>query len=215
VSLRRAWKRKPSRTHSLSTSKTASPYFVNGSRDILAFLLGIKQMPIKELLEVVGDTDSLLDALWGSGLERLLKGGTETASGFTNNIGNALSPIRLLPQEEGRVEFCIREWCMAGKKRKGNIFFASSANDFPAQQKLQALMIDLLLAGMQQFPGPAAVSSTKSGSTAKSRATKRHSVFSAAAAIRSFPRSRASASCARITGRIARKRLLRTLTPRS
>jgi hypothetical protein len=142
-------------SHALIKHETNSiPYFVNGSRDILAFLLGIKQMPIKELLEVVGDTDSLLDALWGSGLERLLKGSEETASGFTNNIGNALSPIRLLPQEEGRVEFCIREWCMAGKKRKGNIFFASSANDFPAQQKLQALMIDLLLAGMQQYPGP-------------------------------------------------------------
>jgi hypothetical protein len=129
------------------------PFFLDGAREMLAFLLGCLRLPVTELVALCKHKDKLQDALYGSGLENLLEGEGEGPYGFLGNLGNAVAPLGLLPQEDGK-EFCIREWCKAGKQRKGNIFFVSSPSDFPAQQNLQALMIDMLLAGMQQYPGP-------------------------------------------------------------
>jgi Type IV secretion-system coupling protein DNA-binding domain len=130
------------------------PYYVDGARDILAFLLGQRKLRLPELLKACADASALTAALQGSGLERLLSGSKEQCYGFLNNVGNALGPFKLLPHGEGYRKFCIKDWCEARKERKGHIFFASSSGDFDAQQRLQALMIDMLLAGMQRCPGP-------------------------------------------------------------
>jgi hypothetical protein len=127
-------------------------FFLDGAREMLAFLLGCLHLPVSEILALSKNKTKLADALYGSGLENLLEGEGEGPYGMMGNLGNAVGPLGLLP-EEGK-PFCIREWCQAGKKRKGNIFFVSSPSDFPAQQELQALMIDMLLSGMQQYHGP-------------------------------------------------------------
>ena len=128
-------------------------FFLDGAREMLAFMLGCLHLPVREILALAKDKAKLQDALYGSGQEGLLEGEGEGPYGFMGNLSNAVAPLSLLPQEEGK-PFCIREWCKAGRERKGNIFFVSSPSDFPAQQGLQALMIDMLLAGMQQYPGP-------------------------------------------------------------
>lgn len=128
------------------------PFFLDGSREMLAFLLGCLHLPVGEILALSKNKTKLVDALYGSGLENFLEGEGQGPYGMLGNLGNAVAPLGLLP-EEGK-PFCIREWCQAGKKRKGNIFFVSSPSDFPAQQGLQALMIDMLLSGMQQYHGP-------------------------------------------------------------
>lgn len=130
------------------------PFFIDGTRDIGSFLLGCLNLPVKQILSLVKSKDKLKEALYGSGLENLLDGSAEAVYGILNNLSNAFSSLGLLPQEEGNQEICIREWCRAGKNRKGNIFFASSPDDFPAQKDLQTLMLDMLLLGMQTTKGP-------------------------------------------------------------
>src|SRR5436305_1623760 len=129
------------------------PYFVHGTRDILGFLLGSKRETMRNIIQASRHPDDLEEALKGSDYQSLLQGSAEARAGFANNLSLSLNGIRLMPLE-GNKELCIREWCLAGAKRKGRIFFSSSADNFEAQRQLQALMIDMLLAGMQKTPGP-------------------------------------------------------------
>jgi hypothetical protein len=130
------------------------PYFIDGVRNILSFLLGDLHLSVPKILDIIKDPGVLEKVLQGSGLEVLMKGSLEARYGFVGNLNNALAPLGLLPQDDGRQEFCVREWSRAGKNRKGNIFLASSPDDFPAQKEMQTLMLDMLLLGMQTTKGP-------------------------------------------------------------
>lgn len=75
-------------------------------------------------------------------------------NGTIGNLSYALDSLALLPLDEGRVEFSVREWCAKRHARNGNIFLSSSPNDFEAQKDFQSLLLDLLFLNMQTYKGP-------------------------------------------------------------
>jgi hypothetical protein len=132
----------------------SSPFFLKGARRILAHLFSHWRLNIAKVKAAIRSVKALDPYLSGSEHHDLITAGGEITGGIMGNLNNALEALDLLPCEEGRVPFSAYEWCKQGKKRKGNIFLSSSANDIEAQKGLQALLLDLLFLNTQSFPGP-------------------------------------------------------------
>lgn len=132
----------------------SSPFFLKGSRRILAHLFSNWKLSTAQVKAAIGSVKTLDPYLDGSEHHGLITAGGEITGGIMGNLNNALEALDLLPCEEGRVPFSAYEWCKQGKKRQGNIFLASSGNDIEAQKGLQALLLDLLFLNMQSFQGP-------------------------------------------------------------
>jgi hypothetical protein len=132
----------------------SSPFFLKGSRRILAHLFSNWKLSTSRVKAAIRSVKALDPYLAGSEHHDLITAGGEITGGIMGNLNNALDALELLPLEEGRVPFSAYAWAKQGASRKGNIFLSSSANDIEAQKGLQALLLDLLFLNMQSFPGP-------------------------------------------------------------
>jgi hypothetical protein len=131
------------------------PFFIENARNILSFLLGALKLSPSAITRLLTNPKELEDALAGTRYEPLLEGEGDVRNGTLGNLNYATHALSLLPDDDGRQEFTVRQWCEAGKNRQGNIFLASSPKDFKAQKSLQTLMLNLLFLGVQSCKGPA------------------------------------------------------------
>jgi type IV secretory pathway TraG/TraD family ATPase VirD4 len=132
----------------------SSPFFQKNARNILTFLFSVRKLRTKEIITAISYPEKLEKLLAGSKYEHLMSAGGDIRNGIVGNLSYALDTLSLLPSDKGRVEFSAREWAGKRMARNGNIFLASSPNDFEAQKGLQALLLDLLFLNMQTFKGP-------------------------------------------------------------
>lgn len=132
------------------------PFFKQHTRNIFSFLVGEMRLRSSEIATLTAYPEELDKALKGTKYAALLSSDSgDIRGGILGNLGLIGDALSVLPDDDGRQEFCVREWGAMGPERKGNIFLCSSPTNFPAQRHLQSLLIDMLLLAVQTFHGPA------------------------------------------------------------
>jgi hypothetical protein len=133
-------------------------FFQDHARAILAYLLGHFHPTTSELAYWFANPEQIDMRLVGSEhASTMSKNSYEQRNGILGTLNHLGRALRWMPDEDGRREFCVREWAAQGKQRKGSIFLSSSPTTFSALRPMQSLIFDMILLGLQTYPGPGMV----------------------------------------------------------
>ena len=130
-------------------------FFQDHSRAILGYLEGVHHFSTSELSRILINEDLLDRMLRGTEhAGTIKKNSPEQRNGILGTLNHLGRPMRWMPDEQGRREFCVREWAAMGPERTGSIFLRSTPLTFPGLRPMQSLILDLALLGAMTYPGP-------------------------------------------------------------
>lgn len=130
-----------------------NPFFKKNPRALLAYLLGNHKPTTQRMAEWLADDIEIERRAKGDMAGMISKEAGEMRGGILATIKEFGRSLRLWPNE-ATSHFSVQQWA---KERKGNIFLASMPDTFDALRPVQSMLLDMILLGMQSYPGPGAV----------------------------------------------------------
>lgn len=145
--------------HAMAIAEGAFPneplssfFFLDHARGLLAYLLGNFHPTTSELADWMAHPDLIdLRVIGTEYASTLSKNSAEQRNGILGTLNHLGRPLRWMPDEAGRREFCVRDWA---QHRSGSIFLSSTPDTFQALRPMQSLIFDMVLLAMQTHPGP-------------------------------------------------------------
>jgi hypothetical protein len=132
------------------------PFYKTNVRGLFAVLQERWRLSLSEFSQLLIYPDEIDARVKGTEFAAgvLSKDATETRQNLLSTLAQMGQWLRLLPDDKGRRELCIREWAAMGPARRGSIFLRSNALTFAALRPIQSMMLDLILLGLETYPGP-------------------------------------------------------------
>lgn len=127
-------------------------FFQDHARAIFAYLVGVHHPSTSELAQWFTRPTMMDSLLKGTEHEQTMSNNAaEQRAGIIGTLNHIGRTLRWMPDNDGDREFSVTEWC---KTRKGSIFLSSSPYSFPALRPLHSMILDMILLGVQTYPGP-------------------------------------------------------------
>jgi len=131
------------------------PFFRRTPRALLAYLLG-RYHPTTEQLANWMVSDKEIDMrLKGSEIAGIItKEAGDQRGGILGTFKEFGRSLRLWPTDPLLPHFSVHSWA---QKRQGSIFLSSTPGTLDALRPVQSMLLDMLILGMQSYPGPGAL----------------------------------------------------------
>lgn len=133
-------------------------FFQDHARAILAYIIGTHHLSTSQLAHILAKPEEIDKLVKGTEhASTLSRNSADQRNGIIGTLNHLGRPLRWMPDDDGRREFCVREWAAMGRERRGSIFLRSSGLTFEALRPMHSLILDMILLGLQTFPGPALI----------------------------------------------------------
>lgn len=137
------------------------PFFKKNPRALLAYLLALYRPTTQQLANWMANDKEIDMRLRGSEIAGMVtKEAGDMRGGILATLKEFGRSLRLWPTDPELPAFSVNRWA---KERKGSIFLTSTPSTFDAILPVQSMLLDMIILGMQSYPGPGALILTEVG----------------------------------------------------